>query len=264
MPRAGAGDYLFSLHIMWFAISVLLLTVLGAGWLASRVPEARGGQWLKPLLAFSGAYLFTLTVTHLLPEALQLLPDAPHRVGYWVLAGFFGQLVLEVFSQGIEHGHVHHEHAHGPHGVAGRVPFALLGALVLHSFLEGSILVRSPEAGPASQNFYAIAVGVALHHIPAAFALATLLLLRLGSFRRVLPYLVLFAVASPAGIVFSNYVVLKQLLQGGLYAGLLGLVAGNFLHVSTTILFETSPEHRLNWPKLAATMAGVALALAVA
>ncbi len=55
---------------MWFAISVLLLTVLGAGWLASRVPEARGGQWLKPLLAFSGAYLFTLTVTHLLPEAL--------------------------------------------------------------------------------------------------------------------------------------------------------------------------------------------------
>ena len=45
---------------------------------------------------------------------------------------------------------------------------------------------------------------------------------------------------------------------------LLGLVAGNFLHVSTTILFETSPEHRLNWPKLAATLAGLLLALAVA
>ena len=34
-------------------------------------------------------------------------------------------------------------------------------------------------------------------------------------------------------------------------------------HVSI-ILFETSPEHRLNWPKLGATLAGLLLALAVA
>jgi zinc transporter ZupT len=249
---------------MWFAILLLLVTVLGAGWAAALVPAARGGRWLKPLLAFSGAYLFTITVTHLLPEALQLMPETPHRVGYWVLAGFFGQLLLEVLSQGVEHGHVHHEPSHGPHGVVGRVPFMLLGALVLHSFLEGSILVRTGEAGTVSQNFYAIVVGVALHHIPAAFALATLLRLRLGSFGRMWPLLLLFALASPAGIVFSNYVALEQLLQGGLYAALLGLVAGNFLHVSTTILFETSPEHRLNWPKLGATLGGVLLALAVA
>jgi hypothetical protein len=52
-------------------------------------------------------------------------------------------------------------------------------------------------------------------------------------------------------------------MTGGIYAALLGLVAGNFLHVSTTILFETSPEHRLNWPKLGATMAGTLLALAI-
>lgn len=48
-----------------------------------------------------------------------------------------------------------------------------------------------------------------------------------------------------------------------MYAGLLGFVAGTFLHVSTTILFETSPEHRLNWPKLGATLGGLLLALAV-
>ncbi|MDB5236129.1 MAG: zinc/iron permease [Hymenobacter sp.] len=249
---------------MGFAIFLLLLTVLGAGAAAARVPVARGSLWLKPLLAFSGAYLFTLTVTHILPEALQMLPDHPERVGYWVLAGFFGQLLLEVLSQGVEHGHVHHEPAHSPHQGVGRVPFLLLAALVVHSFLEGSILVRTPEVGQMSRNFYAIVVGVALHHMPAAFALATLLRLRLGSFRRVWPWLLVFALASPVGIVFSNYVVLAELLRGGLYAALLGLVAGNFLHVSTTILFETSPEHRLNWPKLGATLAGLLLALAVA
>lgn len=251
---------------MGFAIFFLLLTVLAAGGAAGWVPLARGSQWLKPLLAFSGAYLFTLTITHILPEALQLLPAQPAQVGYWVLAGFFGQLLLEVLSQGIEHGHVHvhAEEAHRPAGAVGRVPFLLLGALVLHSFLEGTILVRAPAVGPLSQSFYAIVVGVALHHMPAAFALATLLRLRLGRFRRVWPGLLIFALASPAGIVFSNYVVLAELLRGGLYAALLGLVAGNFLHVSTTILFETSPEHRLNWPKLGATLAGLLLALVVA
>ena len=248
---------------MGFAIFLLLLTVLGAGAAAAWVPVARGGQWLKPLLAFSGAYLFTLTVTHILPEALLLLPEHPLRVGYWVLAGFFGQLLLEVLSQGIEHGHVHYEPGHSP-DAPGQVPFLLLGALVVHSFLEGSVLVHTPAAGDISRNFYAIVVGVALHHMPAAFALATLLRLRLGSFRRVWPGLLVFALASPVGIIISNYAMLSQLLSSGWYAALLGLVAGNFLHVSTTILFETSPEHRLNWPKLAATLAGLLLALAVA
>lgn len=244
---------------MWLAIAILFLTVLGAGLLTRLVPTLHT-IWLKPLLAFGGAYLFTLTIMHLLPEALQLLPNQPHRVGYYVLAGFFGQLLLEVFSEGVEHGHVHvaEQDRH-----TGRVPYALLIALVLHSFVEGSILIKAPQAGEVSQNLYAVLVGIALHHIPAAFALMGALLLRLRSFRRAFPYLLLFAVAAPAGIFFSNYVVLDQLLHSGWYAALLGLVAGNFLHVSTTILFETSPEHHMNTRKLVATLAGALLALAV-
>ena len=242
---------------MWLAVIILFLLVLGAGWLTRFVPTTHT-LWLKPLLAFSGAYLFTLTITHLLPEALRLLPAQPQRVGYYVLAGFFGQVVLELFSQGVEHGHVHATARR-----EGRAPFLLLFALVLHSFLEGSILVRTPAAGDVSRHLYPILAGIALHHIPAAFALMGALRLRLRSFRRALPYLVLFALAAPAGIVVSNYVVLDQLLQSGWYAALLGLVAGNFLHVSTTILFETSPEHRINVRKLLATLVGVALALGV-
>ena len=242
---------------MWIAIIVLLTTVLGAGWAAGRVPAALGQAWLKPLLAFSGAYLFTLTVTHLLPEAWQLVPGQGPRVGYWVLAGFFGQVLLEVFSQGIEHGHVH---ASG--GRAGRVPLLLLAALAVHSFLEGSILVPS-SAGAVGAPYYAIVGGVALHHIPAAFALATLLYQRPGPARQVWPALLLFALAGPAGIVSSNYLVLHERLGPGAYAALLGLVAGNFLHVSTTILFETSPEHRLDWAKLGATAVGAALAMSI-
>lgn len=243
---------------MWIAVLLLFLTVLGAGWLTRLIPTART-SWMKPLLAFSGAYLFTLTITHLLPEALMLVPsDDTHRIGYYVLGGFFGQLILEVFSQGIEHGHVHHNTAHD-----GQVPFLLLFSLVIHSFLEGSILIQQPTAQASNDNVFAIMAGIALHHIPAAFALMAALLLRLHSFKRALPYLLLFALAAPVGIIVSNYVVLEELMSSGVYAALLGLVAGNFLHVSTTILFETSPEHRLNWPKLGATLTGMLLALAI-
>ena len=245
---------------MWIAILLLVVAVIGAGSVVSIVPEAHTRRWLKPLLAFSGAYLFTLTVTHLLPEALTLLPAAPQQVGYWVLAGFFGQLLLEVLSQGIEHGHVHY-HAAAKEEGRGQVPLLLVFALVVHSLLEGSILVREAGTGEVGQHFYALVLGVALHHMPAAVALATLLRLQLGSFGRVWPWLLLFALASPVGLVFSNYVVLKQLIGSSIYAALLGFVAGNFLHVSTTILFETSPEHRLNWPKLGATLGGLLLAL---
>ena len=248
---------------MWVAILLLAATVLGAGGLVSVVPAARTAQWLKPMLAFSGAYLFALTITHLLPEALTLLPDQPHQVGYWVLAGFFGQLLLEVLSQGIEHGHVHVHPGGLGANERGRLPGLLLLALIVHSLLEGSILIKNGGSSEVGRNFYAIVLGVALHHIPAAVALATLLRLRLGAFGRVWPWLLLFALASPAGLVFSNYVVLTQLLGSGIYAALLGFVAGNFLHVSTTILFETSPEHRLNWPKLGATLGGLLLALGV-
>jgi len=244
---------------MWIAIVLLAATVLGAGAVVGVLPVVRTERWLKPLLAFSGAYLFALTITHILPEALTLLPATPQRVGYWVLAGFFGQLLLEVLSEGIEHGHVHAPDA----TQKGRVPLLLVLALVVHSLLEGSILVRGEGSGEVGQHFYALVLGVALHHVPAAVALATLLRLRLGSFGRVWPWLLVFALASPAGLAFSNYLVLEQLLGSSIYAALLGFVAGTFLHVSTTILFETSPEHRLNWPKLGATLGGLLLALAV-
>src|SRR4028118_1990216 len=94
---------------MLIAIFILFITVVFAGWLVKFFPQKKQ-YWLKIILAFSGAYLFTLTIIHILPDVLISAPD-PHKIGYYVLAGFFLQLVLELFSHGIEHGHMHlHEH----------------------------------------------------------------------------------------------------------------------------------------------------------
>ena len=256
---------------MVVAVSVLFFTVLLAGWLVRFLPQ-QNQRWLKLLLAFSGAYLFALTILHILPDVLLSTAD-PHRVGFYVLAGFFLQLVLEVFSHGVEHGHIHahperegHQHRH-----VSTVPVLLLVSLIIHSFLEGSIMVQSRMAAQQAHehlyhshvgdNFYTILAGIALHHIPAAIALMSVLVARLHSFKKAFAYLLLFAAAAPAGLLFSNYIALEKLLSGEAYTILSGLVVGNFLHISTTILFETSPEHRFNQGKLLATLAGALLAV---
>jgi zinc and cadmium transporter len=245
---------------MLTAIVVLFLTVIFSGWLVRFFPQ-RKQYWLKIILAFSGAYLFTLTIIHILPDVLLSAADA-HEVGYYVLAGFFLQLVLELFSQGIEHGHMH---MHEAERSSGSVPFLLLLSLTIHSFLEGSILVQDQSVAPhlhVRDNFYEVLAGIAIHHIPAAFALMSILVFRLNDFRRAFSYLLIFAVASPLGILFSNYIIPEQIQEGQVFIVLSGLVAGNFLHISTTILFETSPEHRFNRNKILATLAGALLALA--
>lgn len=235
--------------LLLLAMLLLSATVLLAGLAVRLVPAHDSGRVFKPLLALSGAYLFALTILHLLPETLRLATDDT-QVGYWVLAGFFLQLLLEIASEGIEHGHIHdHEHKHS------MGPVLLLASLVLHSALEGSILTtRAAQSG----GFWPILLGVALHHVPAAFALMAVLLGRYNSFRRAFTYLLIFALASPLGMLVGQY-----LDSGPAYRVLSGLVAGNFLHISTTILFETSPEHRFNRPKMLATAAGVGLALLV-
>ena len=239
---------------MTLLLAMLLLSssVLAAGAAVRLLPGTDLTRWLKPMLAFSGAYLFSITILHLLPETLAIAGEGWARVGYWVLAGFFLQMLLEVASEGIEHGHVHrHPEREGGYG-----PVLLLLSLVVHSALEGSILTE--RATQRGGGFWPILLGVVLHHIPAALALMSVLLARLNSFRRAMAYLAVFAVAAPLGMLVGG-----TLESGPAYPILAGLVAGNFLHISTTILFETTPEHRFNRAKMVAAAVGVVLALLV-
>ncbi|GAB3203037.1 zinc transporter ZupT [Pontibacter aydingkolensis] len=243
---------------MIIAILVLFFTVVFSGFLVKIFPPT-DTKWLKMALAFSGAYLFTITIIHLLPDVL--MNSNGYGVGYWILAGFFLQLILELFSHGVEHGHMHHHH-----GRVGSMPFLLLGSLFVHSFLEGSILVEhrygtADHSHHVNDNFYLVLLGITLHHIPAAFALMSVLLSRLENFRKAFLWLLIFALGSPLGIVFSNTVLSQEAPDGLIYTALTGLVAGNFLHISTTILFETSPDHHFNRNKLIATLLGLVLAI---
>lgn len=202
---------------------------------------------LKLILSFSGAYLFAITVLHLMPEVYH---TSDPMIGLFVLGGFLLQILMEQFSEGIEHGHIHkHSHAHFV------FPIGIMVSLCLHAFLEGMPLA----AGEHNE----LAFGIALHHIPAAFALGSVLMQSGIKRNPIIIFLALFAIMSPLGYFLSF-----QISQGSIghiesyFGRIMGVVIGIFLHISTTILFESSVDHKFNLKKIIAVLAGVGIALA--
>lgn len=204
------------------------------------------GKQLKLILSFSGAYLFAITVLHLIPDAYH---GNDSLVGVFILAGFLFQIILEQFSDGIEHGHIHK-----PHGDHYHFPFAILLSLCLHAFLEGMPLAQGYQQQ--------LVFGIALHHIPAAFALASVMMANKVSKNSMVFFLFLFAIMAPAGYFFST--ALSNGVVGNLqqyFNRIMGIVIGIFLHISTTILFESTEDHKFNLKKLLVVLAGISIPL---
>lgn len=203
-------------------------------------------QLLKLILSFSGAYLFAITVLHLIPDAYS--GTDKREIGIFILIGFLLQVILEQFSEGVEHGHIHkHHHSHA-------FPWGIMASLCLHAFLEGMPLAKD-------QNNELI-FGISLHHIPAAFALASILVQNQIKANKVVLYITIFAIMAPAGYYFSLS------LSNGSITGMeqyfnkvMGIVIGIFLHISTTILFESSADHKINKRKMIAVLLGIGVAL---
>ena len=109
----------------------------------------------------------------------------------------------------------------------------------------------------------AILLGIALHRAPAAFALMTVLAFQLHSRKKAIPYLVGFSLAAPIGLLISSYLAQEDVLSSTGLIYLYALVCGNFLHISTTIVFESSPEHKFSARKLAIAVFGALVAVGV-
>jgi len=204
-------------------------------------PQAEG---LRLLLSFSGAFLVGVAFLHLLPE---LYGAVGSSVGLWILGGFLLQVVLEHFSMGIEHGHMH---APPPGGL----PALTLFSLSLHSFAEGI-----PFADPGVAGDVHFLAGVLMHKIPMAIALITVLQRAGLGHRRTWAAMVLFASAAPLGILFGDSI--GRALDPALLLHMLGLAIGMLMHIGTTIIFESAPGHRFHAWRFAAVLLGALLSI---
>ena len=201
---------------------------------------------IKLLLAFSGAYLFAISVFHLLPE---VYTGDGKRIGLFLLIGFILQIVLEFFSQGIEHGH---GHLHNK-----TVPISMLVSLAIHAYLEGMPLGGIEDYGHVNSDFEgSLLTGITLHKIPVTIVLMSLF--TQAGFSKTKSFILIgvFALMAPLGTLSGNFV--QELSY--YHREIMAVVVGIFLHISTTILFESSEAHKFNFQKLVAIALGSIMA----
>ncbi len=237
---------------MDFKLSLLFLLPFLGGLIAMQVRSV-DKTVLKLFLAFSGAFLFSITIIDILPSLYQ--PGNGTRIGLFILAGFFFQIVLEYFTKGIEHGHLHHINSRN------KLPLTIIIGLCCHSFIEGMPMSNAGLLSVDQRNN--LIYGVALHEAPAAFTLITLL--RHNRNSRLTNYIILifYSMMSLMGLYSSNLLSGWSLFTPSSLQNILALVVGTFLHISTTILFENSENHSFSRLKLVAIALGVGLALLI-
>ena len=199
---------------------------------------------LKLFLAFSGAFLVSITILNLVPEVYEQMG---HTAGYFILGGFFFQIVIDYFTQGIEHGHLH---THKHHDT---FPISIFIALSVHAVLEGFGVGGITFTEHTRSN---LVFAIGLHELPAAFALAVVLK-NSSSKKWHIAWIALYSLMVPIGM-FSGYQLVELSTK---FIAIIAVVIGVFLHISTTILFENTEDHTYGRKKLIAIAVGLGVAL---
>lgn len=221
-------------------------------------------QFIQAVVMIGGAYLLGFTITHLFPEIFlghENHGDHVHEValsktkifvlGICILGGILIQKGLEYLTTGIEHGHAH------LHGLSKIKGVQILLGLVLHSLLEGSILINDHTMHHGSHS--GLLIGIILHKTPAAFILGSMLG-QVFTKRITASLLLLFALASPFGYILGHVVNSSLELPHEYFDYFFAVVAGNFIHIAYNVLTEADPDHKFSWMKWLMILIGFALA----
>jgi zinc transporter ZupT len=216
---------------------LLLFLAVAIGYFIALFLKKKELRNMEVFLAFSGAFLLSITVFELLPEVF----ETPSKsIGVYIMLGILLQIFLEFFSKGAEHGHVH-LHSENKH-----FPWILFVSLSVHAFMEGF---------PISEENNLL-LAIIIHKIPVAIILSFFFITAGYRKSTTLFFLFFFALMTPLGsFISTNYNFVHQC-----ETQITTVVIGIFLHVSTTILFESSKNHKFNLTKMTAVIVAVILA----
>ena len=231
-------------------IYILPFAAVLFGYIMALILKPTNKKSLKLLLSFSGSFLLSLTVMHLLPEVYEssLHEHVGHAhehggnsiVGVFIMVGIVFQIILEYFSQGAEHGHVHsHDHMQ-------KMPWLLFVSLCIHALLEGM---------PVSHE-HDMAWGIAIHHLPIAVILTSFLVNSGLNKLWVFIFMMSFAAMTPLGTLLSGQLA----FAADYYTEISAIVVGILFHISSTIIFESGEGHKFNLAKLLTIILGVIMA----
>jgi zinc transporter ZupT len=220
-------------------IALILSVLIGIVIVFGLKPSTKTVQLL---LAFSGAYLLSITILHLLPEVYTANNANSSTIGFYILIGLLLQLIIDFFSKGAEHGHIHTQENIS-------FPWALFISLSLHAFMEGIPLAHN-------HNHEHLLWAIVIHKVPISIILGTFFVKSNISKTYSILFLLMFSLMSPLGSLAGENIqfLLKYNTE------ITAIIIGIFLHISTIILFETSKDHKFNLLKFLAILVGMIVA----
>ncbi|MEZ4804575.1 MAG: ZIP family metal transporter [Bacteroidia bacterium] len=226
----------------------VLILIIGplTGIILQKVLKVHSHKMISYTVVFSGSFLMGIALFGLMPELFDNISEA----GVWIVCGFLFQVVLERFTGGLGHGHIH----------SNDVPkseLVLFSGLMIHALLEGYSAGLSNYLNPGVLS--GMVIGISIHEVPAAFSLSVLMGSKWKRSSFVFLFLFLYVIATPIGYVSGVFVHNESIISEHMSQVITAIIAGTFLHISTTIVFENSIRKKGGFGKLILIVAGLAV-----
>lgn len=173
------------------------------------------------LISFSAGVLLSVSVSHLIPEAQTLSPNAL----FWFLVSF-------IFFYIVEHGIILHSCREGHKCEVHPIDKIALLGIGFHSLLDGVVI------GVGFEISFALGIvatlSVLLHELPEGISTISILLYSNYSKQKAVFYSWLVAVATPVGAI-GGFALVRD-ISGNILGILLAIAAGSFFYVSAADL----------------------------
>lgn len=211
----------------WFVYLGLILVV----WMGAILPMLikKGDLFFTRLLLFSGSYLLGIAIIHFIPD---IITNSPAKTP-WILVGFFLQIIIQKFSSGSEHGHIHNVNLLNK-GIAFQVLIGLSFHTLMDGISVGSYTAWSHQHHEIEKNGLGFILGILVHKIGEGFSLASLFVLAKSKPWESSLTLLIFSLIAP----ISAWIVSGITISPAILSIVMALVAGSFLHISASILLE--------------------------
>ena len=234
------------------AVFLPFFSTIAGGFAALRLQHR-----LHALMALASGVVVATAIVDLLPEAFELAGfDRVVEIGIAAVAGFIGFSFLEAFLHQSSFEHADEDHVAGAqltprrngHGLIGLLPPT---SLVIHSALDGLVIGLAFQAG--DEIGLIVLLAVLLHDFADGMNVATIALEAARGERLAVGFVLLDAIAAPAGGLLSTLVTVEQTTLGLLLAAF----AGVFLAVGAGHLLPESQHRDPGREPLMVALAGI-------
>ncbi|WP_291255836.1 zinc transporter ZupT [Fusobacterium sp.] len=209
-------------------------------------------------LGFSGGVMISVSFTHLLPHANELLEGYfGHDLGVLlgVLFLVLGVVIAACLDKFVPH--INDECSNDyKHQNLFRVGFISMLAIGLHNFPEG---VATFMAGYNNLSLgISVAIAIALHNIPEGVSVAMPIYCATGDMKKAFKYTFLSGIVEPIGALLT-FLVLRPYINEFSLGAIFALISGIMLYIAIEELIPSSRQYGYIKIALISTFVGIIL-----